>query len=295
MIFVDDIYEGTVYRPPSEAYSLILQATIGCSHNKCTFCGTYLQKKFRIKKLDDIAADIEKVKGHYKSTKRVFLADGNALIIKTPQLLKILKLLKDNFSKLERVGIYGSPADILRKSVDELKQLKKAGLGIIYIGLESGNDELLKDICKGADSKDMIEAAKKVKKAGILLSVIMILGLGGKKLSKEHAIDSGKVVSKMDPDYLGALTLMVVDGTEVSRQVAARELELLNPRDVFEELKTLIENLEVTNCVFRANHASNYLTFGGTLPGAKPAIIKDLKRILAQDDIAVKEEFFRAL
>ena len=131
MIFVDDIYEGTVYRPPSEAYSLILQATIGCSHNKCTFCGTYLQKKFRIKKLDDIAADIEKVKGHYRSTKRVFLADGNALIIKTPQLLKILKLLKDNFPKLERVGIYGSPADILRKSVDELKQLKTAGLGII--------------------------------------------------------------------------------------------------------------------------------------------------------------------
>ena len=141
----------------------------------------------------------------------------------------------------------------------------------------------------------MIEAANKVKKAGILLSVIMILGLGGKKLSQAHAIDSGKVVSKMDPDYLGALTLMVVDDTEVSRQVTAKELELLDPREVFEELKTLIENLEVTNCVFRANHASNYLTFGGTLPGAKPAIIKDLKRILAQDDIAVKEEFFRAL
>jgi len=295
MRFVGDIYEGSVYRPPSEAYSLILQATIGCSHNRCTFCGTYREKQFRIKKLDDIAADIEKVKGYYKGTKRIFLADGNALIIKTPQLLKILKLLSENFPRLERVGIYGSPSDILRKSVDELKQLKEAGLGIIYIGLESGNDEVLKKVCKGADSKDMITAAKKVKKAGIQLSVIMILGLGGKKYSHVHAVDSGKVVSRMDPDYLGALTLMVVEGTEVSKQVKSGELELLSPREVFTELKTLIENIDVTNCVFRANHASNYLTFGGTLPGAKPAIIKDLDRILAQDDITVKDEFFRAL
>jgi radical SAM superfamily enzyme len=168
-------------------------------------------------------------------------------------------------------------------------------LGIIYIGLESGNDELLKTICKGADSKDMIEAAKKIKASGILNSVIMILGLGGRKLSSVHARDSGKVVSEMDPDYLGALTLMVVNGTEVARQVEAGELELLTPREIFEELKILLENINVSNCVFRANHASNYLTFGGTLPKDKARLIKNLEKILAQEDLTVKDEFFRGL
>ena len=295
MVYIDDIYEGTVYRPPSEAYSLILQVTIGCSHNKCTFCGTFREKKFRIKRLEDIAADIEKVKPFYKNTRRVFLADGNALIIRTERLLKILAMLRENFPKLERVGIYGSPSDILRKSVDELKQLKDAGLGIIYIGLESGSDELLEKVCKDADSKDMVEAARKVKEAGIVLSVIMILGLGGTELSEVHARESGKIVSKMDPDYLGALTLMVVEGTEVAEQVRSGELQLLNPREIFQELKILVENIDVTNCVFRANHASNYLTFGGTLPGDKKKILDQLTHILSKDHIDVKDEIFRGL
>jgi radical SAM superfamily enzyme YgiQ (UPF0313 family) len=254
-----------------------------------------MEKKFRIKSLEAIASDIEKVRPHYKNTRRIFLADGNALIIPNKRLLKILKLLNDNFPKLERVGIYGSPSDILRKSVDELKELEEAGLGIIYIGLESGSDEILKNVCKGADSGDMIESAKKVKKSGIILSVIMILGLGGTKLSRMHAEESGKIVSKMDPEYLGALTLMVVKGTEVARQVEAGELELLSPRGIFEELQVLIENIDVTNCMFRANHASNYLTFGGTLPQDKKRLLAELKEILAQDDLAVKDELFRAL
>jgi radical SAM superfamily enzyme YgiQ (UPF0313 family) len=295
MRFIDDIYEGSIYRPPSEARSLILQATIGCSHNKCTFCGTFMEKKFRIKSLQEIESDIKKVKPYYKSAQRIFLADGNALIIPTKRLLKILKMLTDNFPKLERVGIYGSPSDVLRKSPEELKQLKDAGLGIIYIGLESGNDEILNNICKGATAADMIESARKVKESGIVLSVIMILGIGGRKNSRIHAEDSGKVVSQMDPEYLGALTLMVVKGTEIARQVDAGEFELLKPRDIFQELLTLIENLDVTNCVFRANHASNYLTFGGTLPAEKQKLIDELKDILSQDDISVKHEWFRAL
>lgn len=295
MLYLEDIYEGSVYRPPSEARSLILQATIGCSHNKCTFCGTYREKKFRIKSLKDIEADVKKVLPFSKNTRRIFLADGNALIIKTRTLLQILKMLSDNFPELERVGIYGSPNDIMRKTPEELKTLKDAGLGIIYIGLESGSDEILKNVCKGADSEDMIMAAEKVKRSGILLSVIMILGLGGRARSRQHAEDSGKVVSKMDPDYLGALTLMVVTGTEIARQVEASELELLTPKEIFEELRVLIENINVTNCMFRANHASNYLTFGGILPGDKKALLEDLDDILKREDISVKDEAFRAL
>ena len=293
--YIDSIYEGTVFRPPSEAYSLILQATIGCKHNKCTFCGTYREKDFRIKTLEQIKKDVEVVYPYYKDIERVFLADGNALTIPTKDLLKIVKLMYDTFYKLERVGTYACPSDILKKSIPELKQLKSAGLGIIYIGLESGSDKILKHVRKGALSKHMIEAARKVKEAGILLSVIMILGLGGKTDSEEHARESGRVLSAMDPNYIGALTLMVVKGTEVYDEVQAGKRGLLGPREVFAELKNLIQNINVTNAVFRANHASNYIPIGGTLPRDKEKIIKKLDKILASDEISFKPEYLRAL
>ena len=191
--------------------------------------------------------------------------------------------------------MYACPGDLLKKSGSELKQLKAAGLGIIYIGLESGSDMILKRVHKGALSKHMVEAAKKVKTAGIILSVIMILGLGGREHSKEHAQESGRVLSEMDPEYIGALTLMVVPGTKVNDEVEAGKLELLDPREVFAELQTLIKNLEVTNAVFRANHASNYIPIGGTLPKDKPVILKKLDRILAADEVSFKPEFLRAL
>ena len=224
---IDSIYEGSIFRPPSEANSLILQITIGCSHNKCTFCGTYREKTFRIKSYEDIKADVEVVYPYYKDIDKIFLADGNALIIPTPELLKILKLLYDTFPRLQRVGTYACPSDLLKKPVDELKQLRKAGLGIIYLGLESGSDQILKRVRKGALSKHMLEGVKKVKAAGMKISVIMILGLGGKAHSKEHAEQTGKVLSAMDPDYIGALTLMVVPGTEVHAEVESGKLELL--------------------------------------------------------------------
>jgi radical SAM superfamily enzyme YgiQ (UPF0313 family) len=289
------IYEGSVFRPPSEARSLILQVTIGCSHNKCTFCVTYRDKKFRIKSFEDIRSDVEHVLPYYRRTKRIFLADGNALVLKTNKLLKILALLKESFPKLERIGIYACPQDILRKSVSEFKELKNAGLGIIYIGLESGSDEILKNVRKGASSEQMIEAAEKVKEAGLTLSVIFILGLGGKENSREHATKTGSVLSKMNPDYIGALTLMVIKGTEIFEEVKARKLTLLEPRDVFEELRILIDNLNVSNCVFRANHASNYLPVGGTLPDDKQDILQRLDRILQRDDVSFKPEWLRAL
>ena len=289
------IYEGFVFRPPSEARSLILQVTIGCSHNKCTFCVTYRDKKFRIKSCEDIKSDVEHVLPYYRRTKRIFLADGNALVLKTEKLLKILALLKESFPELERIGIYACPQDILRKSVSELKELKNAGLGIIYIGLESGSDEILKNVKKGVTSEQMIEAANKVKEAGLTLSVIFILGLGGKEYSKEHATKTGEILSKMDPDYIGALTLMVIKGTEIYEEVKAGKLELLEPRDVFEELKLLIDNLDVSNCIFRANHASNYLPVGGTLPFDKQEMLQKIEKILNMEDVSFKPEWLRAL
>jgi radical SAM superfamily enzyme YgiQ (UPF0313 family) len=245
--------------------------------------------------LEQVKADVEVVYPYYKNIDRIFLADGNALVIPTADLLKILKFLYGKFSMLNRVGIYACPGDILKKSMDELEHLKAAGLGIIYIGLESGSDRILKQIKKGALAKHMIECAKKVKEAGILLSAIMILGLGSKVNSQEHAEQSAKVLSAMDPEYIGALTLMVVPGTKVSDELEAGERELLEPREVFSELHTLIKNLEVTNAIFRANHASNYIPIGGTLPEDKPLILKKLEKILSADEVSFKPEFLRAL
>jgi radical SAM superfamily enzyme YgiQ (UPF0313 family) len=290
-----EIYEGAVFRPPSEARSLILQATIGCSHNKCTFCVTYLDKEFRIKSFDEIKTDVETVLPYYKDAKRIFLADGNALIMPTEDIIKILSLLRDSFPKLERVGIYACPQDILRRSVSELKEIKNQGLGIIYIGLESGSDTILKKIKKGVKSKHMIQAAKRVKEAEITLSVIFILGLGGRQNTKEHAQETAKVLSEMDPDYIGALTLMVIKGTEIYIEMKEGKLKLLEPRGVFEELRILIENLNLSNCVFRANHASNYLPVGGTFPADKKDILQRIDRILEKEDVSFKPEWLRAL
>ncbi len=289
------IYEGSVFRPPSEARSLILQATIGCSHNKCTFCITYRDKEFRIKSFEDIKNDVETVLPYYGDTKRIFLADGNSLIIPTDDLQKILRLLRESFPKLERIGIYGCPQDILKQSVSELKTLRDSGLGIIYLGLESGSDMILKRVRKGVSSKRMIEAANRVKEADITLSVIFILGLGGKEHSKEHATETATVLSKMDPDYIGALTLMVIKGTEIYDEVKNGKLEPLEPREVFVEVRSLVEGLNLSNCVFRANHASNYLPIGGTLPDDKQEILDKIERILQMEDVSFKPEWLRAL
>jgi len=289
------IYEGAVFRPPSEAHSLIIQATIGCSHNKCTFCVTYLDKKFRIKSYEEVKRDVETVLPHYRDVKRIFLADGNALVIPTDDLKKILNLLTDKFPNLERIGLYACPQDIIKKSVAELEELKSSGLGIIYIGLESGSDEILRRIRKGVKSKKMVEAAQKVREAGITLSVIFILGLGGKRHSQEHAQETAKILSKMDPDFIGALTLMVIKGTKIYEEVEAGDLVILEPREVFEEVHTIIKNLNLKHCVFRANHASNYLPIGGTLPEDKDNILMRIEYILNKEDVSFKPEWLRAL
>jgi len=286
-------YEGKLYRPPSEAYSLIVQATIGCSHNKCTFCSMYKEDKFRIRPTEEIIEDLLLGRKHYKKIKRVFLADGDALIIKTEELVKILQAIKNIFPECERVGIYGSPKSILLKTKEELDELRDLGLGIIYLGLESGSDKILKDIKKGVNSKEMIEAGKKIKDSNIKSSVTLISGIGGKENSIEHALESARVLNAMEPDYIGLLTLLLEEGTELYEDVKNGKFQILNPKEVLIETKNLVENLEIDNCIFRSNHASNYLSLRGTLMEDKELILKQIEEGLKYDGYDDKELYRR--
>ncbi|WP_130808191.1 radical SAM protein [Senegalia massiliensis] len=276
-------YEGRVFRPPSEARSLIVQATIGCNHNKCTFCSMYKEKKFRIRKLDEILEDLNSAREYYKSIKRIFLADGDALILKTDDLLIILQHIKSIFPECERLGIYATPKDILNKSLNDLKVLKDNGLGIMYMGVESGNEHILNKINKGVDRKTMIKAGKKVKESGIKLSVTLISGLGGKDYIKEHAMDSAKVINEINPDYVGLLTLMMEEDTELYNDYIEGNFELLSPEEVMIETKFFIESLNVKNCVFRSNHASNYISLKGTLNDDKDRLLNEIDEALKED------------
>lgn len=286
-------YEGAVYRPPSEAYSLIVQATIGCSHNKCTFCSMYKDDKFRIRSVEDIIEDLTIGRQRYRQVKRIFLADGDALIIKTEDLIKIFKAINKLFPECERVGIYGSPRSILLKEKEELEELKSLGLGIVYLGLESGSDKVLKKINKGVTSKDMIEAGRKIVDSGIKLSVTLISGIGGREDSKTHALESAKVLNEMKPDYVGLLTLLLEENTQLYKEVQEGKFELLSPIEVLEETRILVENLNIDNCIFRSNHASNYVPLRGTLMKDKELILKQIDEGIRMGNLEDKEIFRR--
>jgi radical SAM superfamily enzyme YgiQ (UPF0313 family) len=289
-------YEGMIFRPPSEADSLILQVTVGCSYNRCTFCGAYQGKSFRIKRFEEIKEDIDEVSSYGAKIRRVFLADGDALIIPRKELLRILSYMKEKITGLERVGIYANAKDILRKEPEELKTLKEAGIGIIYLGLESGNKEILGRIKKNATIDQMIGAAKRVKESGILLSVTVILGLGGVEGSKAHAEDTAKVLSEMDPDYVGALSLMIVPGTPIEKEIETGQLVLPTPFGLIEELEIMIENSRFTNCFFASNHASNYLPLRIRMPEEKEEALKRIREVLRRRDPALlRPEYYRAL
>ncbi len=287
-------YEGTVYRPPSEACSLIIQVTIGCSHNKCSFCSMYKNKKFKIRTIGEVIEDLNMAREKYGRVEKIFLADGDALTIKTEGLIFILKEIKRIFPECKRVGVYGSPKSILAKSDLELKILKENGLKIIYLGVESGSDIILSNINKGVNSEELINAGEKVKQSGILLSVTLISGLGGKAGLREHAFKSAKVINKINPDYLGVLTLMIERGTDLEVEVIDGSFELLTPKEVMEEMKLLIENLKLNGTVFRSNHASNYINLGGTFPTDKNRLLEDIKYVLNSEEL-YKEEKFRGL
>ncbi|MEW6377865.1 MAG: radical SAM protein [Thermodesulfobacteriota bacterium] len=289
-------YEGMIFRPPSEAESLILQVTVGCSYNRCTFCGAYQGKSFRIKSFEEVKEDVDEVNSYGVEVKKVFLADGDALIVSQNDLLRLLDYLKLKLRGLERVGIYANAKDILQKDVEELKALKDLNLGIIYLGLESGNREILKRIKKNATVDQLIRGARRVKESGIFLSVTVILGLGGVEYSQVHAEETGKVLSEMDPDYVGALSLMIVPETPIEREIETGKLILPTPFGLIQELETMIKNCHMTHCFFASNHASNYLPLRIHLPEEKEEALKRIREVLRRRDPALlRPEYLRAL
>lgn len=286
-------YEGSLYRPPSEAYSLIVQATIGCTHNKCTFCSMYKDKTFRIRSTDEIIEDFQIGRERYKYVKRIFIADGDALAIKTEELIKILSFIRERFPECERVGIYGSPKAILSKTSQELEQLKSLGLGIIYLGVESGSEKILRNINKGVTKEEMIQAGKKVVKSGIKLSITLISGIGGRENSLDHSLESAKIINEINPNYVGLLTLIVEEGTPLYEDVQTGRFQLLSPREILLETKEMVKNIDVDNCVFRSNHASNYVSLKGTLPQDKDLILSQIAEGLELSNLEEKDLFRR--
>jgi radical SAM superfamily enzyme YgiQ (UPF0313 family) len=287
-------YEGMIFRPPSEADSLILQVTVGCSYNRCTFCGAYQGKRFRIKSFEEIKEDVDEVSSY--KIRRVFLADGDALSIPQKGLLQILSYLKTRLKGLERVGVYANAKDILRKDVEELKALRDLGLEILYLGLESGDPEVLKRIKKNATVDQLIRAGKRVKESKILLSVTVILGIGGVEGSQSHAAETGKVLSAMDPDYVGALSLMIVPGTPIAKEIETGNLVLPTPFGLIQELETMITNCQFTHCFFASNHASNYLPLRIQMPEQKEEALRRIREVLQRKDPdLLRPEYLRAL
>jgi len=287
-------YRGLVIRPPSEAGSYILQVAYGCSHNACTFCPTYGGIRFEPRDPKEILEDIEEASHLIPGTRRVFLADGNALCLPTSELKKILSRLRAAFPDLERVGVYANGRDINEKSPQELKELAELGLGIVYLGLESGDDRVLDRVRKKDRSEDMISAVAKARECGLETSVIVLLGLGGRKGSREHATRSAQVVSRMNPDYLSALTLMVVPGTPLYREQETGDFVLPDQQGLLEELRLFLQGCELTDCVFRTNHACNYLPLKGVLSRDKEDLLKMIDSAIQRPEL-LRPEYMRGL
>lgn len=286
-------YEGNIIRPPSEANSILLQATVGCSRNKCTFCGTYKGERFRIKSDSIIMEDIAFAANYCKRQRRVFLCDGDALIIPQKRLLNILLEIEKRLPWVTRVGIYANAKSLEMKTLDELKALKDHGLGIVYMGLETGDDVTLKKINKGATSKKMIKMGKKVKAAGIKLSITVLLGIAGKTRSEIHAKETGRALSAIDPEYVGVLSLMLIPGTSLHQDYMSGKFSLLKPDEMLDELKNMLAATELSKGLFHANHASNYLPIKARLPKDKNVTIKLIEKALA-GKVELKPEYLRA-
>ena len=271
-------YEGDVYRPPSEARSLIIQVTIGCSHNTCTFCHMYTGKQFRIRKREEILADLEECSREYgKYVRRVFFADGDALIVKTPLLLELLAYVKDHFPNVERVTAYGTASDVLRKSEEELKALARAGLEMVYLGAESGDDEILVQIKKGQTAAELIEAGRKLKRCGIKTSVTLISGLGGPEGMEKHALGSARLINEMNPEYAAILSLQLRADSPMAQEVIRGERKLLTADQTVEETEIFLNAIDSPGTVFRSNHASNYVSLAGVFNDDIPEMLEQLE------------------
>lgn len=274
-------YEGSIYRPPSEAMSLIVQVTIGCAHNKCTFCSMFKDKKFRVRDVAEVKEDLAEARRMYGYIEKIFLADGDALCLSMPKLEDIIGYINELFTETKSINIYASPKDVLAKSQQDLKRLHALGVKILYIGAESGNDKILKNIKKGATRDEIIEAVRKTESSGIKASVTFIQGLGGEAMYREHAIDTGTMISAMEPSFVGLLTLMLDDAAEITADIREGRLKLLSPMQVCEETLLMLENINLTKeCIFRSNHASNYVPLAGTLPQDKDKMMKLLVRAM---------------
>ena len=294
MLVPDLTSYSNLYRPPSESFSLILQITIGCSHNKCSFCSMYKGVQFHIKPFEQIKAEINYFRSRAKYVNRIFLADGDALIVPTEKLIEILKYIKNIFPECERISTYASPKSLELKSEDELKKIKDNGISLLYIGAESGSDEVLKNINKGVTSKELGDLILKAKKVGFKTSVTFIVGILGEKDFREHAIATGNFISRCEPDYVGILSLMLEENTTIYQEWLKGNFKEADGIDILKEIKLIIENINVTsNIVFRSNHASNYINLKGNLPEDKKRLIQEID--ISLNKHSLKEKKYRLL
>ena len=287
-------YEGDIFRPPSEASSILLQVTTGCSHNKCTFCRMYKRSRFSIKDERTILADIDYASRHFGHIDRLFLCDGDALIVPQERLVAILSAIRLKLPWVTRVGTYGNTKSIRMKTAEQLRQLRQLGLGIDYMGLESGDDSTLNAIGKGADASRMVDMGRKVRQAGIKLSITVLLGIAGRERSHIHARETGRVLSLIDPEYVGALSLMLVPGSPLAETHQRGEFPLLSSREMLEELALMIAATELSDGYFHANHASNYLPIKARLPRDKEATLRLIAQAL-DGRVGLKPEYMRGL
>jgi len=289
-------YVTPYFRPPSEGKSFILQATIGCSHNQCTYCAMYRkdEQKFRLRPMDEIRQIIDEASSSGRIRDRVFIADGNALVLAQKRLIEILKYLKEKSPSIQRIRIYANVGDILRKGVENLKELRGLGLDMVYIGFESGDDVVLERIKKGANHEETVKASRMLKEAGIMNSAMVLLGMGGVERSLEHAEATGKLLTGCDPEYVGALSLQVRPGAPLYEELQRGEFELPGKFQMIKELEILVENTELTDGFFFSNHISNYLPIKAKFPRDKEEVLRQIRAVLEnEDESKLRPDYYR--
>jgi len=289
-------YVNPFFRPPSEGKSFILQATIGCSHNQCTYCAMYRkeEQKFRVRPMDEIKSIIDQATESLLINDRVFIADGNALVLSKKKLIEIMDYLRQKNPRIERIRMYANVGDILRQGVSNLKELREHGLDMVYIGFESGDDIVLERIKKGANHKETVKASQMLKEAGIMNSAMVLLGMGGTDRSLEHAEATGKLLTGCDPEYVGALSLQVRPGAPLYEEMERGEFELPNKFQIIKELEVLVTNTELTDGYFFSNHISNYLPIKAQFPKDKEKILAEIKTVLnSGDESLLRPDYYR--
>jgi len=282
MLFTPIQYDEPLFRPPGEARSVILQATIGCSWNKCAFCEMYTSKQFRVRNFEELKPEIKKLAQTYRGVKKVFLADGNAFVLSAKKMLPILDEINGQFGKLQRISAYALPKDIQNKTEEELKEIRKRGLKLLYIGIESGYDELLQLSNKGETFNSTVDGIQKAHKAGIDTSIMIINGLGGKKYSTQHALQSAEIINQVQPKFLSTLTLSTPFGLEHFQQKFNGNYKEQSVRELIEELRTFIAHLTTENTIYRSDHVSNNLVLKGTLSKDKERLLQEIDRNLTE-------------